>query len=134
MNLGMVAKAGTLVLLLAGCAGEIIQKKMQPLIGFPVSHVFEKLGLPDAEDEVAGLKFYVWGTQASGSYPLPQYNTGTIHSPYGTSTYSYTTYLQHSYNEFCQIRVFVDSLDRVTTYDFKGNEGGCSVFADQLNR
>ena len=134
MNWGKVAKAGTLVLFLTGCAGEIIQEKMQPMIGRPASYIFAKLGLPDAEDVVAGRKFYVWGTQTAGSYTLPQYNTGTIYSPYGTSTYGYTTYQQHSYNYFCKIRVFVDSQDRITTYDFDGNEGGCATFANQLSR
>ena len=135
MHWGKVAKAGILALLLVGCAGEIIQEKMQLMIGGPASDVFAKLGLPDAEGEVVGRKFYVWGTQTTGSYTVPQYNTGTIYSPYGgTSTYSYTTYQQHSYNYLCKIRVFVDSQDRVTTFDFEGNEGGCSTFAQQLSR
>ncbi len=135
MKLGNIAKAGTFALLLGGCAGEIIQEKMSTMIGRPASHVFAKLGLPDAEGKVAGRKFYVWGTQASGSYTLPQYNTGTIYNPYGgTSTYSYTAYQQHSYNYFCKIRIFVDSKDRITTYDFEGNEGGCRRFSSQLDR
>ena len=132
MNWGKIATAGTLALVLAGCAGKIIQEKMLPMIGQPASSVFAKLGLPDAEGEVAGGKFYVWGTQATGSYTVPQYNTGSIYSPYGTSTYSYTTYQQRSYNYSCKIRVFVDSQDRITTYDFKGN--GCATFAKQLSR
>ena len=134
MNLGKIAKVGTLALVLAGCAGEIIQEKMLPMIGRPASYVFAKLGLPDAEGEVAGRKFYLWGTQTAGSYTVPLYNTGSVYSPYGTSTYSYTTYQQHSYNYFCKIRVFVDSKDRITTYDFDGNEGGCATFAKQLSR
>ena len=134
MNLGKTAKAGIFALLLTGCAGEIIQEKMSAMIGRPATLVFAKLGWPDAEREVAGRKFYVWATQDVGSYTLPQYNTETIYGPYGTSTYSYTTYQQYSYNSVCKIRVFVDSQDRITTYDFKGNEDGCAMFADQLSR
>ena len=135
MNWGMIAKAVILALFLAGCAGQIIQEKMQPMIGRPVSYVFGKLGWPDAESKIAGQKIFSWVTQTGGSYTLPQYNTGTIYNPCGsTSTYSYTTYHQHSYNYFCIIRIFVDAEDRVTAYDFEGNEGGCSTFAKQLSR
>lgn len=74
MNWESLAKAGTLALVLTGCAGEIIQEKMSPMIGRPASYVFAKLGLPDAEGEVAGRKFYIWGTQTTGSYTVPQYN------------------------------------------------------------
>ena len=129
-----VAKAGTLALFLVGCASAIIEERMQPMVGRPASDVFEKLGLPDAEGEVAGRRFYIWGTQTSGSFTVPQHKTGTIYGPYGTSTYGYTTYQQHFYNYMCTIRVFVDSDDRIATYDFKGNEGGCSTFAEMLSR
>lgn len=134
MNWRKIAGAGILALFLAGCTGKIIQEKMSTMLGGPASRVFAKLGLPDAEGEVAGRKFYVWGTQAAGSYILPKYNTGTIYNPYGMSTYNYMTYQQHSYNYYCKIRVFVDSQDRITAYDLKGNEGGCGRFADQLSR
>ena len=128
------AVAGTLALLLGGCAAEIIEEKMQPLIGQPASQVFEKLGIPDAENVVAGRRFYVWETQDSGSILLPQQSTGTVYSGYGTSTYTYTTFVPMVYNHACKFRVFVDSKDRITTYDFGGDEGGCSSFASKLSR
>ena len=107
---------------------------MQPMIGQPASNVFEKLGLPHAEGEVAGRKFYVWATQDSGSILLPQQNTGTIYSGYRTSTYTYTTYVPMAYNHACRFRIFVNPEDRITTYDFEGNEGGCSTFANRLSK
>ena len=104
------------------------------MVGYSAERVFDKLGIPDAESEVAGLKFYIWETSNQGSYSVPQYNTGTVYSPSGYPvTYSYTTYNQFSYNHFCKLRVFVNSLDIITTYDFEGNEGGCGVFASQLS-
>ena len=134
MNWKTPAIAGTLALLLAGCAAGIIEEKMQPMIGEPASLVFEKLGIPDAEDEVAGRKFYVWATQNSGSILFPQQNIGTVYPGYRTSTYTYTTFVPIAYNHVCRIRIFVDPTDRITTYDFEGNEGGCSTFATRLSR
>ncbi len=50
-------------------------------------------------------------------------------------TYTYTTYNQYSYNYFCELLVFVDSSDKIITYDYEGNEGegGCNVFAGRLS-
>ena len=126
--------AATLALILAGCASVTIEEKMQPMLGQPASQVFEKLGIPDAEDVVAGRKFYVWKTEDSGSILLPQLNTGSVYTGYGTSTYTYTSYVPIVYSHACKFRVFVDAKDLITTYDFEGNEGGCSTFASQLSR
>ena len=128
------ATAATLALLLTGCAAKIIEEKMQTMIGQPASQVFEKLGIPDAEDVVAGRKFYVWETEDSGSILLPQQNTGFVYTGYGTSTYTYTTYVPMVYSHACKFRVFVDTRDLITTYDFEGDEGGCSTFASQLSK
>ena len=65
---------------------------------------------------------------------MPRRNTGTIHSRYRTSTYTYTTYVPMVYSHACKFRVFVDPKDRITTYDLEGDEGGCSTFASQLSK
>ena len=130
---GRMVVAAILAVLVSGCASEIIQEEMTAMIGYPAEEVFLELGLPDAESRVAGRKFYVWNTQASGSYSIPQQHTGTIQGAYGPSTYTYTTFQQQQYHHFCNLRVFVDSQERVTTFDFEGNEAGCGTFADLLD-
>jgi len=133
---GRLIAASILVLLATGCANEIIQKKMADMIGQPADVLFAKLGLPEFESEVAGRRFYVWDTQTSGSYSIPQQQTGIIYGPYGQSaqTYSFTTYRQQHYHYYCKLRVFIDARDHVTGYDFEGNEGGCGTFAGRLSR
>lgn len=133
---GRLIAVSILFLITTGCASEIIQKKMAGMTGQPAELLFAKLGLPEVESWVAGRKFYAWDTQASGSYSIPQHRTGIIYGPYGqsTQTYSYTTYLQQHYHYYCKLRVFVDARDRIVTYDFEGNEGGCGTFADRLSR
>ena len=126
--------AAALALLVAGCAGRVIDTEMQYMIGRPASEVFLRLGIPDDEGRVAGLKYYVWKTQSTGTHVVPQHNTGTIHGADGTSTIRYTTLHHQIYNLECTFRVFVDPNERVTTWDFKGTDGGCPQIAQRLLR
>jgi len=121
-------------LFLAGCAGRIIDDRMQAFIGQPASYVFEKLGVPDAEDEVAGTKFYVWETESSGSFFVPTPRTGTVHDGNRTSNLTFFVKEFHSYHHVCKFRLFVDMQDLVTGYDLEGDGGGCGAFANQLRR
>ena len=128
------------VLLASGCftsAKQMFQENMDCMAGLPASSLFDRLGIPESEGQVAGRKFYVWDTYNSGSISIPQQHTGTLYNPYSqpfSSTYTYTTYQQVQYSHFCKFRVFVDSQDRIITYDFEGNEGGCRRLASQLSQ
>ena len=122
-----------LALLLAGCVGRVIDTEMQSMIGRPASDVFLRLGLPDAEGRVAGLKYYVWETRSTRFYLVPHYHTGTIRGEKGTSTIGYTTMQEQVFSMECTFRVFVDPNERVTTWDTRGNDG-CSRIASRLRR
>lgn len=132
---GRLAAAVVLALVMTGCTGKIIQENMDRMVGLPADRVFDKLGLPDAESEVAGRKFYIWETSNQGFFSAPLFSAGTVFSSDGSplTHYTYTTFNQVDYNRSCKLRVFVDALDVVTTYDYEGNEGGCYVFANQLS-
>ena len=133
-----VTALGMLALVAPGCmetASEQIRANMTGMVGQPAHSLFDRLGIPEAEGRVAGRKFYVWDTYEAGSVSVPQRHTGTIYNPYSpiySSTYSHTTYQQVPYTHFCKLRVFVDSHERIVTYDLEGNEGGCGTFASQL--
>ena len=133
----MSCKYATVVAMLAplltGCAGPVIDTEMQSMIGRPASDVFLRLGLPDAEGRVAGLKYYVWKSRTTGSHLVPQYHTGTIFGDKGTSIIRYTTMQEQLFNMECTFRVFVDPNERVTTWDTRGNDG-CSRIASRLRR
>ena len=133
----MSCKHATLVamlaLLLAGCAGRVIDTEMQSMIGRPASDVFLRLGLPDDEGRVAGLKYYAWKTRSTGTHLVPRYHTGTIRGDDGTSTIRYTTMQEQLFSMECTFRVFVDPNERVTTWDSRGNDG-CSQIAGRLRR
>ena len=89
---------------LAACALSTIKDKMPSYTGMPAKILFERLGYPTAEQNVAGSKAYIWTTN--------RFVEGTS---YG-----------------CKIRVIVDAQDNITNWDFEGNEGGCGPYASRL--
>ena len=134
MNRRRAALVWFVALVLAGCAGRIIDDRMQAFIGQPASHVFEKLGAPDAEDEVVGRKFYVWETESLGSFLVPVSGTGPVHDANRPSNLTFFVHEFHSYHHVCKFRLFVDMQDLVTGYDLEGDGGGCGTFANRLRR
>jgi hypothetical protein len=122
------------VIALAGCAGQIIQRQMDSLLGQHVSAVFARLGYPDSEQVVAGRKIYLWGNQSSGVMPvsMPATTTGWV----GTRPVTMTTqqWGMMPVNHSCLIRVVVDDSQIVRAFDYRGNEGGCAPYARALDR
>lgn len=91
-------------LLLTGCVGQVLQEGLHGYSGKPASALFSKLGLPTAEQTIAGHKVYIWTTS--------NFVEGT--------------------NYGCKLRVNVDAQDNVVGGDWDGNNGGCAVFASRL--
>jgi hypothetical protein len=88
------------------CASQTIKEQMRSFLGQPVSTVIAKLGYPTEEQSLAGHKVYIWATGRMVE---------------GTS---YT----------CKIRAILDDQGIITTWDFEGNEGGCSRYASLLRQ
>ncbi|HEY7243029.1 MAG TPA: hypothetical protein VH678_04000 [Xanthobacteraceae bacterium] len=95
--------AFAVIIAVAGCAFDAIDKGMTALQGQPLSAAVSKLGMPTEEKVIAGQKVYIWFTRTldEGS----EYN--------------------------CQIRVIMKG-DVIGSWDFEGNEGKCVRYADQL--
>jgi len=102
INPRLVAYATTL--LLSGCVGQALQEGLHAYSGQPASALFSKLGLPTAEQTIAGRKVYIWTTS--------NFVEGT--------------------NYGCKLRVNVDPHDNIVGGDWDGNNGGCAVFASRL--
>lgn len=96
--------------------------------------------MPQQEGTVAGTKFYAWSYQDSGSYTVPQYNTGsysgTTYGAYGSvnsyGTVGYTSYNTQIYDYSCVLRAFVDGRDRIINFDLNGDMGGCFPLVNRL--
>lgn len=115
--------------LLVGCAGRIIERNMNGLVGQPAGAVFARLGHPDAEAVVAGRKTYTWSTRRSG---LDAAYRPAVYA--GKKTVVPGSFDLVPYTSECRIRVLVDARDVVQSWDYDGNEGGCERYAKRLER
>ena len=90
-------------LALAGCSISTIKEGMNDLKGQPIGAAIAKLGLPDEEATIAGVKTYTWrkSTVAGGDQ-------------YG-----------------CRIRVIMAG-DVIGSYEGSGDLGSCSQYASKL--
>lgn len=126
----------------SGCLNpnQALQEKQVSYVGRSAETLIARLGMPDSEGVVAGRKFYAWTRQDSGSFTMPQYNTGTMNTTvygrggpaFGTSTYGYTTYNTTYYDNRCILRAFLDQNGNVTGFDMDGNIGGCNPLVSRL--
>ncbi|MEZ5720924.1 MAG: hypothetical protein R3D59_04130 [Paracoccaceae bacterium] len=127
---------------LSGCLNpnQTLQERQVNYVGHSAETLIARLGVPDAEGVVAGRKFYAWSTRETGSYTMPQYNTGTVNTTlyggggtaFGTGTYGYTTYNTTHYDYHCVLRAFINPQGNVTGFDMDGNLGGCGPLVSRL--
>jgi len=92
-----------LAFVLGGCSISTIKEGMNDLKGQPLSAAIAKLGVPDEEATVAGVKTYTWRSS--------RFVDGT---QYG-----------------CRIRV-VMAGDVIGSYEGSGDIGGCASYAGRL--
>jgi hypothetical protein len=130
-RLGLLSMVGATVL--AACTTfDDIEAGLTSLEGRPLSAAVSKLGFPDEEREIAGQKVYIWASARSGSYTVPQTNTGYGWAGGRPFTYTYQTQQVQSFNHSCVIRVMTDSNGLIVNWDVEGNIGGCERYASRL--
>jgi hypothetical protein len=123
---------GVCAVVLAGCAGERLNKGLSSMMGQDVRVFVAKWGYPSGKREILGDTIYTWGNASSGVVPIPQTTTTTGFAgnvPVMAITTS-TSYMPVTYQ--CTIEVAVDQNDRMKSYQFRGNQGGCAPYANRL--
>ncbi|SCW76999.1 hypothetical protein SAMN02927900_04748 [Rhizobium mongolense subsp. loessense] len=117
----------------SGCTTmEDAKPAMQSLKGQPVQAAFAKLGYPDAEQNIAGKKIYVWNTSSSGTYTVPTTNTATTYVN-GQAIYSTVQGTRtESYDYSCKLRLIASQGGIIENWDWDGNIGGCERYAARL--
>jgi len=93
---------------LSACVADMT-KGLQPMVGKPASVAFAKIGMPTDERLIAGQKVYIWATSrlVGSRGEISDYN--------------------------CTVRIFVDSIETITSYDWSGNLGGCANLMQRLD-
>ena len=124
-----------IVAILSGCSGQTLGKNLPYLVGKDVPYAISVLGAPTSVSEFGGTQFISWSVNQQSTMILPTSNTsnstgyvgGT--SVYGTTTTSGT--MQVPVSAFCTITLHARG-GTITTWEWRGNEAGCSQFASRL--
>ncbi|WP_155122689.1 hypothetical protein [Burkholderia ubonensis] len=122
---------------LAGCmTWGGFEQNLTSLVGEPLDVAVSKLGYPNGERNVAGHHIYVWSSSSTGIVTMPQtsYGTATAFNSFGSTTAfgSTTTYVPMAVGYNCEIDLEVDMANRIRSYQYNGNIGGCMRYNRRL--
>lgn len=124
----------SIVLLVAGCAGQVLNEGLPYLLGKPIHSAVNVLGLPSSRTVMGSYTIYEWTNAHSGTVPISTPNTSYTSGHIGgtalnASTTSYSTnYIPVNY--VCSIKLAVDSNEVIQRWEFRGNQGGCQYYAN----
>lgn len=124
--------------LVACTTTESLRTGWERMRGQPIDVAVDKLGVPQSERTIAGRHVYTW----TASHTVPLYDqtvgvtTGSANLPAGQATYSSltTTGGLVPTNLSCKIDIEVDRENVMRKLYYDGSIGGCSQFAEALNR
>lgn len=136
MRLKILASAA-LPVALAGCmTWSGFNEQLGGLVGEPLDLVIQRLGYPNGERQIAGHHVYIWSSNSTGIISMPQttYGTATAFNRFGTTTAygSSTSYVPMTVGYNCEILLEVDMSNRIRSYQYNGNIGGCSPYWRRL--
>lgn len=118
-----------------GCArGAYISGGLSAMQGKDISVAFNVLGYPSGQQKIGSDNVYVWTVNHSSTIHLPQTTTAYGHvnyvPVYGSVTYNQPTTLHH----YCNIRIIAGPNNVIKTWDYSGNNIGCSRYSNALGR
>jgi hypothetical protein len=125
--------------LLTGCmTWGGFQQNLGTLIGEPLDVAINRLGYPNAERQIAGHHVYVWSSNSTGVIAMPQttYGTATAFNRFGTAHVvgNTTSFVPMAVGYNCEIDLEVDTADRIRSYQYNGNIGGCRGYNRRLSQ
>ncbi len=107
--------AAAIALAATGCGRTpfpVLETELGSLKDKPAKEAFDRLGDPNGNQEIAGEKVYVWSSANDKSLAGSTANAVDFD---------------------CTVRIFVDKQEKISHYDFKGNVGGCALYAHLLD-
>lgn len=125
-------------LLLAGCATEKVAEGVHLLQGEKLKTAIAYLGYPDSKLEVEGNTIYEWSYNhtSTGVQAISKPYYGTVYGAGGSASYSgqSTSYVPQTHRHHCTIRLMTDKRSTIIGSAWRGNESGCSDYADALEK
>jgi len=122
-----VLGSALLFLFIAACSTfSSIDEGVASLRGQNINSLINIIGLPSAEQNIAGRKIFVWDTSqtVSTTTAVPIYN------PSGFNSY---VYAPSSAEYVCTIKVVVDENDIIQSHELEGNIGGCQRWSRRIS-
>jgi hypothetical protein len=117
---------------LAGCVFQNMDDGLKALIGQDVHVAVARLGYPTDKREMLGDTIYIWSTAqtVTGTMPVTSTTTGRVGNvPVQSTT---TNFVPTANTYACAIQMAVDSSERIKSYQWQGNIGGCQGYARNL--
>jgi hypothetical protein len=119
---------------LSGCVSQRMNEGLNNLMGQNIQVAVDRLGYPDGQRTMLGDTIYVWS--ASHNTMLPMSTTSMTSGSVGTlpvyGTTTNTSFVPANLNCTIQISTFPDKT--IKSYQWSGNNGGCSPYANALVR
>ncbi len=101
---------------------------LEPYRGEDVRTVFDVLGFPDGETEIADKTVYVWQDRGVSRFTVPE--TSTIRAS-GGQTAQITYDRSEVYVYGCRLRLITES-DIIEQWDISAQGSGCAPYAKRL--
>lgn len=119
---------------LAGCVFQNMDDGLKGLVGQDVHVAISALGYPVSQRPLLGDTIYVWSTSQTFTSMTPVTSTTTGYV--GTTPVQATTtnYVPTTDTYACTIQMAVDSNNRIKSYQWQGNMGGCARYSNALKQ
>jgi hypothetical protein len=117
---------------LGGCVGQRMNDGLGDLVGQNHKVAVARLGYPDGQRTILGDTIYVWSASHNTVMPMTSTNfaTGMVgRVPFSGATTN-TDFVPVNLN--CAIQLAVDQNGTIKSYQWSGNVGGCSPYANAL--
>jgi hypothetical protein len=125
--------AAIAIVLGTGCTSfSVFDEKLPAYSGRPIEDLVARLGYPNAEQTVMGRKAYIWNTSQQFTSITPTTSTTTGYVGTRSVNMQTTTYSTDTSTLSCVIRVFVDDQNRITRWEYNGNNGACYKYSGRL--
>jgi len=123
------------IFILSGCMTFTkIENGLTALEGKHIDRAVSVLGYPSGTQTFGNKTIYLWSVSRNGTLVLPQTQSTTGYvgnTPiYGTTTTN--QFVPVNYN--CLIKIIVNSSERIISWEYQGNVGGCNQYASRLGK
>jgi hypothetical protein len=117
---------------LTGCVSQNMDQGLQALVGQDIHLAMNALGYPTGQQPLLGETVYTWSTTQTfaTTTPVTTTTTGTVgNKAVDTAT---TTYVPTTGTYTCTVQIAADSNNRIKSFQWQGDVGGCAGYANRL--